>query len=70
MFMSLQLTAFSVFRIFLENPKKTDEVDRILFDNKDLLIEFFECSTNINCDNDRFLADKSSVVDQLRAMEH
>jgi len=67
---TIQLTAFSVFRIFLENPKKTDEVDRILFDNKDLLIEFFECSTNINCDNDRFLADKSSVVDQLKAMEH
>ena len=66
---AIQLTAFSVFRIFLENPKKTDEVSRILLDNKDLLIEFLESPTNIRCDNDRFLSDKTSVVDQLKELE-
>jgi len=36
-----QLIAFNIFRIFLDNPKKADEVNRILKNNKDLLIEFF-----------------------------
>lgn len=64
-----QLIAFNIFRIFLDNPKKADEVNRILKDNKDLLIEFFQSSSNINCDNDRFLDDKSSVVEQIKEIE-
>ena len=64
-----QLIAFNIFRIFLDNPKKADEVNRILKDNKDLLIEFFQSSSNFNCDNDRFLDDKSSVVEQIKEIE-
>jgi len=37
---SIQIEAFHVFKVFVANPNKTDEVVEILHANKDKLIHF------------------------------
>ncbi|GBG71738.1 hypothetical protein CBR_g9148 [Chara braunii] len=62
---SIQVEAFHIFKAFVANERKSEEVKRILVSNKDKLLEFL-VDFNTDNDNPNFAEDKDEVLNEIR----
>jgi len=65
---TLQLNAFHVFKLFVANPHKQPQVERILCRNRERLVKLLETFQAVKREDDSFLADLWSVVDILESL--
>ncbi|KAK4936481.1 Hym1p [Elasticomyces elasticus] len=61
----VQYEAFHVFKVFVANPNKSDEVRRILIKNRGRLLKFLPGFLEGRTDDDQFLDEKSFLVRQI-----
>ncbi|KIW66249.1 hypothetical protein, variant [Phialophora macrospora] len=61
----VQYEAFHVFKVFVANPNKSDEVKRILVRNRARLLKFLPTFLEGRTDDDQFLDEKSFLVRQI-----
>ncbi|KAJ9610863.1 Hym1p [Cladophialophora chaetospira] len=61
----VQYEAFHVFKVFVANPNKSDEVKRILVKNRGRLLKFLPTFLEGRTDDDQFLDEKSFLVRQI-----
>jgi len=64
----IQYEAFHVFKVFVANPKKSGAVERILFKNRDKLLNFLPKFLEDRTDDDQFTDEKSYLVRQIEMM--
>eukprot|EP00003_Mantamonas_plastica_P003993 TRINITY_DN1313_c0_g1_i1.p1 TRINITY_DN1313_c0_g1~~TRINITY_DN1313_c0_g1_i1.p1 ORF type:complete len:346 (-),score=107.98 TRINITY_DN1313_c0_g1_i1:17-946(-) len=65
---SIQYEAFHVFKVFVANPNKSDEVLHILYKNKDKLISFLEDFHNDN-EEQVFKEEKQLLLKEIANLE-
>ena len=61
----VQYEAFHVFKVFVANPNKSDEVKRILVKNRGRLLRFLPGFLEGRTDDDQFLDEKSFLLRQI-----
>lgn len=61
----VQYEAFHVFKVFVANPNKSDEVKRILVKNRGRLLKFLPGFLEGRTDDDQFLDEKSFLLRQI-----
>lgn len=61
----VQYEAFHVFKVFVANPNKSDEVKRILVKNRGRLLRFLPTFLEGRTDDDQFLDEKSFLLRQI-----
>ena len=61
----VQYEAFHVFKVFVANPNKSDEVRRILVKNRGRLLKFLPTFLEGRTDDDQFLDEKSFLERQI-----
>ncbi|KAL2436537.1 Conidiophore development protein hymA [Exophiala dermatitidis] len=61
----VQYEAFHVFKVFVANPNKSDEVRRILIKNRGRLLRFLPGFLDGRTDDDQFLDEKSFLLRQI-----
>eukprot|EP00397_Hematodinium_sp_SG-2012_P004057 GEMP01004068.1.p1 GENE.GEMP01004068.1~~GEMP01004068.1.p1 ORF type:complete len:371 (+),score=86.34 GEMP01004068.1:585-1697(+) len=67
---TIQFEAFHIFKIFAANPKKPIRVHRILWQNRNKLLGFFDkFLQDQRGDDEQFQQDRSTVEAKLRALE-
>lgn len=64
----VQYEAFHVFKVFVANPNKSDEVKRILVKNKGRLLKFLPTFLEGRTDDDQFLDEKSFLLRQIELL--
>ena len=64
----VQYEAFHVFKVFVANPNKSDEVRRILVKNRDRLLRFLPSFLEGRTDDDQFLDEKSFLLRQIELL--
>jgi len=64
----VQYEAFHVFKVFVANPNKSDEVRRILIKNRGRLLRFLPNFLEGRTDDDQFLDEKSFLVRQIELL--
>lgn len=64
----VQYEAFHVFKVFVANPNKSDEVKRILIKNKGRLLRFLPTFLDGRTDDDQFLDEKSFLLRQIELL--
>ena len=64
----VQYEAFHVFKVFVANPNKSDEVRRILVKNRDRLLRFLPTFLDGRTDDDQFLDEKSFLLRQIELL--
>ena len=64
----VQYEAFHVFKVFVANPNKSDEVRRILIKNRGRLLRFLPTFLDGRTDDDQFLDEKSFLVRQIEML--
>jgi calcium binding protein 39 len=64
----VQYEAFHVFKVFVANPNKSDEVKRILVKNRSRLLKFLPTFLDGRTDDDQFLDEKSFLVRQIEML--
>lgn len=64
----VQYEAFHVFKVFVANPNKSDEVRRILIKNKGRLLKFLPAFLEGRTDDDQFLDEKSFLLRQIEML--
>jgi calcium binding protein 39 len=64
----VQYEAFHVFKVFVANPNKSDEVRRILVKNRGRLLKFLPSFLDGRTDDDQFLDEKSFLVRQIEML--
>ncbi|RMZ91698.1 hypothetical protein DV736_g1074, partial [Chaetothyriales sp. CBS 134916] len=64
----VQYEAFHVFKVFVANPNKSDEVRRILVKNRERLLRFLPGFLEGRTDDDQFLDEKSFLVRQIELL--
>jgi len=64
----VQYEAFHVFKVFVANPNKSDEVKRILVKNRGRLLKFLPGFLEGRTDDDQFLDEKSFLVRQIEML--
>ncbi|RMZ77983.1 hypothetical protein DV738_g4118, partial [Chaetothyriales sp. CBS 135597] len=64
----VQYEAFHVFKVFVANPHKSDEVRRILVKNRERLLRFLPGFLDGRTDDDQFLDEKSFLVRQIELL--
>ncbi|RHY24079.1 hypothetical protein DYB25_007661, partial [Aphanomyces astaci] len=65
---NIQFEAFHVFKVFVANPKKPNEVTQILLNNKDKLIAYLEKFQN-DKDDSQFVEEKALLIRTLGTLE-
>eukprot|EP01038_Epipyxis_sp_PR26KG_P012589 gene12589-16882_t len=65
--LNIQLETFHVFKIFVANPKKTDEIASILFKNKTKLVTYLN-GFHLDKDDPQFIAEKRLLIETLSSM--
>jgi len=60
----IQIEAFHVFKVFVANPRKPDNITLILFNNKDKLVNYLRNFHN-DKDDDQFTEEKALIIDTL-----
>lgn len=65
---AIQMEAFHVFKVFVANPKKSDEVARILSLNRDKLINYL-LTLSGELEDDQFIEERNLLVTTLNKME-
>lgn len=61
----VQYEAFHVFKVFVANPNKSDEVRRILVKNRGRLLRFLPGFLDGRTEDDQFLDEKSFLLRQI-----
>ncbi|KEF52287.1 conidiophore development protein hymA [Exophiala aquamarina CBS 119918] len=64
----VQYEAFHVFKVFVANPNKSEEVRKILIKNKGRLLKFLPTFLEGRTDDDQFLDEKSFLVRQIEML--
>ena len=64
----VQYEAFHVFKVFVANPNKSDEVRRILIKNRGRLLRFLPSFLEGRTDDDQFLDEKGFLVRQIEML--
>ncbi|KIW93924.1 uncharacterized protein Z519_05239 [Cladophialophora bantiana CBS 173.52] len=64
----VQYEAFHVFKVFVANPNKSDEVKRILVKNRGRLLRFLPTFLEGRTDDDQFLDEKSFLLRQVEML--
>ena len=64
----VQYEAFHVFKVFVANPNKSDEVRRLLIKNKGRLLRFLPGFLDGRTDDDQFLDEKSFLLRQIELL--
>ncbi|RMZ76426.1 hypothetical protein DV737_g4808, partial [Chaetothyriales sp. CBS 132003] len=64
----VQYEAFHVFKVFVANPNKSDEVRRILVKNRERLLRFLPGFLEGRTDDDQFLDEKSFLLRQIELL--
>ena len=64
----VQYEAFHVFKVFVANPNKSDEVRKILVKNRGRLLKFLPNFLEGRTDDDQFLDEKSFLVRQIELL--
>lgn len=64
----VQYEAFHVFKVFVANPNKSDEVRRILIKNRGRLLKFLPNFLDGRTDDDQFLDEKSFLLRQIEML--
>jgi len=64
----VQYEAFHVFKVFVANPNKSDEVRRLLIKNRGRLLRFLPGFLEGRTDDDQFLDEKSFLVRQIELL--
>ena len=62
---AIQREAFHIFKIFVLNPKKPDQVMAILVKNKELIVRLLSNFLPGMADLDHFQAEKSNIVKEI-----
>ncbi|ETW05200.1 hypothetical protein H310_04191 [Aphanomyces invadans] len=65
---NIQFEAFHVFKVFVANPKKPNEVTQILLNNKDKLVAYLEKFQNEKADA-QFVEEKALLIRTLGSLE-
>jgi calcium binding protein 39 len=65
----IQIEAFHVFKIFVANPHKTDDILEILYMNKSKLIRYLEMFNNPDVLDEVFKEDKETLIEEIRKLE-
>ncbi|GMH61313.1 hypothetical protein TrRE_jg7950, partial [Triparma retinervis] len=66
---NIQYEAFHVFKVFVANPRKSEEVSKILVMNKEKLIKYLEGFHKEREGEGQFREEKELVINTLRGME-
>lgn len=64
----VQYEAFHVFKVFVANPNKSDEVRRLLIKNRGRLLRFLPGFLEGRTDDDQFLDEKSFLLRQIELL--
>jgi calcium binding protein 39 len=64
---NIQYEAFHVFKVFVANPEKPDDIANILAANKGKLISFLDSFPHYN-DDEQFIEEKQMLVDTLNRL--
>merc|ERR1712150_267083 len=64
----IQFEAFHVFKVIVANPKKTYEIELVLWNNKRKLIEYMGIFRE-DIDDEQFISEKSLVIKHLEALK-
>ncbi|MCJ1471043.1 hypothetical protein MMC07_009691 [Pseudocyphellaria aurata] len=64
----VQYEGFHVFKVFVANPKKSVAVQRILFNNRERLLNFLPKFLKDRTDDDQFSDEKSYLIRQIEIM--
>lgn len=64
----VQYEGFHVFKIFVANPHKSKEVQRILINNRDKLTRFLQHFLDDRTDDEQFIDEKDFLLRQIAAM--
>lgn len=65
----IQYEAFHVFKVFVANPKKSEDVEKILFKNKEKLLRFLPKFLEDRTEDDQFTDEKSYLIRQIQDLE-
>ena len=65
---AIQLEAFNIFKIFVLNPKKPDQVTSILVKNKELIIRLLSNFLPRLADFNHFQEEKSTIMEEINAL--
>ncbi|KAF0700204.1 Aste57867_9258 [Aphanomyces stellatus] len=65
---NIQFEAFHVFKVFVANPKKPNEITQILLNNKDKLIAYLEKFQNEK-EEEQFVEEKALLIRTLSTLE-
>ncbi|CAK4712556.1 unnamed protein product [Aphanomyces euteiches] len=65
---NIQFEAFHVFKVFVANPKKPNDITQILLNNKDKLIAYLEKFQNEK-EEEQFVEEKALLIRTLRTLE-
>mmetsp|Transcript_32338 Transcript_32338/g.105109 ORF Transcript_32338/g.105109 Transcript_32338/m.105109 type:complete len:237 (+) Transcript_32338:604-1314(+) len=63
----IQLEAFHVFKVFVANPRKPDEIILVLFNNRDKLVAYLH-NFHVNKDDDQLNEEKALIIDTLLSL--
>ncbi|KAI9884558.1 MAG: Guanine nucleotide exchange factor lte1 [Watsoniomyces obsoletus] len=64
----VQYEGFHVFKIFVANPHKSPDVQRILVNNRDKLARFLQGFLDDRTDDEQFIDEKNFLLKQIRLM--
>lgn len=64
----VQYEAFHVFKVFVANPNKSDDVRKILVKNRGRLLRFLPGFLEGRTEDDQFLDEKSFLVRQIELL--
>lgn len=62
----IQYEAFHVFKVFVANPKQSDDIRKILFMNKEKLLRFLPRFLEDRTDDDQFTDEKSYLMRRIQ----
>jgi calcium binding protein 39 len=65
---NIQFEAFHVFKVFVANPHKSDEIKKILYMNKAKLIRYLN-KFNPAASDDQFVEEKALVIGEIEKIE-
>ncbi|BFZ62426.1 Hym1p [Saitoella coloradoensis] len=65
---NIQFEAFHVFKVFVANPNKTPEVQKILVKNRDKLLVFLSGFHNDRKDDEQFNDEKAFLIKQIEVL--
>lgn len=67
---TIQFEAFHVFKVFVANPRKPDQVKSILMSNKEKLLRFLGTFLEDREDDEDFMAEKADIIKEIQDLQY